>query len=447
MKSIWGIGKLFGALLSVAVFATACGRVEEAPGEGTRVGEAAQPAQCMDCGGGYEEPEDPPPPPPDLCGGQSYPSGATPTPYPAWDQQFREAHDYARRAGFMTGFRNFHAAIYNNVEVWGTFLVPYASGAEFRDVYHYELSYVDRANVPQFMRLTHDYATRNGFVGGIPTFHQGSMNGLDVRGIYLFHSNAVEFREVPGCELGHAGTTDVGRIFRAVNDYSVRKGFAGGFPTFHTRRLTDGNTVYGVILFRPGMLDWRDVKTGEYNQGCGGNWQSKCSDGCDFDMPYYYDGKCRNVAPPPPPPPPCGSYTEQCCTSGSPCRTDAYLTCISNRCEYTPPSSEPSSGTSTVTMSLTSCGSYANSSVGNPTLSSTWALIKKVRNNTGYKARIRHTDKYNRGFDILLENGAETDLSSANLTYAGGWSTTITFDCSWNVPPSDLGITVEYLQP
>jgi hypothetical protein len=25
----------------------------------------------------------------------------------------------------MDGFRNFHAAVYNNVEVWGTFLVPY----------------------------------------------------------------------------------------------------------------------------------------------------------------------------------------------------------------------------------------------------------------------------------------------------------------------------------
>lgn len=436
--------RLWGAI-SALVFATACGPVDGGQRQAQEVGTVEQQAQCETCeggGGDPEDPPDPPPPPPDLCGGQSYPSGATPTPYPAWDQQFREAHDYARRAGYMDGFRNFHAAIYNGVEVWGTFLVPYASGAEFRDVYVSELNNVVKSDVPAFMRVTQDYAARNGFVAGIPTFHHGWSNNLEVRGIYLFRSNAVEFRDVPGCELGHAGTVDVGRLFRAVNDYSVRKGFAGGFPTFYTRKLADGNTVYGVILFKPGMLAWQDVKTGEYNQGCGGNWQSKCSDGCDFDAKYYWDGNCRNIPPPPPPPPPCGSYTEQCCTSGSPCRTDAYLTCINNRCEYTPPGPGTSSGTNTVSMSATSCGNYANGSVGNPTLSSTWNIITKVKNTSGYQARVRHTDKNNKYVEVLLNAGDEVDWSAANLTYAGAWSTTINVDCNW--APADIALTVSY---
>ncbi|XXF80026.1 hypothetical protein P2318_09815 [Myxococcaceae bacterium GXIMD 01537] len=356
-----------------------------------------------------------------------------------------EAHDYARRAGYLDGFPNFHGAVYNGVEVWGTFLVPAVSGAEFRDVPLSELGNVAISDVPSMMRAAQVYAVNNGFVAAMPTFHQATYNGVEVRGIYLFRSNAVEFRDVPSCQLGFAGLLDVGRLFRAVNDYSGRAGFAGGFPTFYNRKLTDGNTVYGVILFKSGMLDWRDVKTGEYNQGCGGVAQSRCSDGCDFDAPYYWDGLCRKVPPPPPPPPPCGSYTQQCCTTNSPCRTDAYLTCIDNRCEYTPPGSGSSSGTGSVGMSSTGCGNYANGDVVNPVISSNWALITKIKNTSGYEARVRHTDKNGKAAEVLLSAGAEVDWSTANLTYAGVWSTTISTTCA--AAPSSVAISVQYRMP
>ena len=85
---------------------------------------------------------------------------------------FRHRADAARDAGFVAGLPNFHEAAYNHDIVGGTVFLKYRNmisrGVEWRDV---PLSELGNPNLDDFgarMRATQDYATRNGFVRGIP---------------------------------------------------------------------------------------------------------------------------------------------------------------------------------------------------------------------------------------------------------------------------------------
>jgi hypothetical protein len=107
-------------------------------------------------------------------------------------------------------------------------------------------------------RATSDYATRNGFVGGFPNFHQANYGRGLVYGTFLFSADAAEWRDVPAAELGYPPGNDVGARFRATNDYANRHGFAGGFPNFYQADYGQG-LVYGTLLIRHEAVEWRDV--------------------------------------------------------------------------------------------------------------------------------------------------------------------------------------------
>ncbi|WP_123534576.1 hypothetical protein [Halosimplex salinum] len=176
------------------------------------------------------------------------------------DTRFRQVHDYARHSGFLTGFPNFHQADYGQGVVYGTKLVPENSG-EYRDVPRTQLgSNLARQNVGDMVRAANSYAQANGYAGALPTFHEADHGNGVVYGLVLYDSPSAEFRDVPATELGNPDLKDVGATFRSANDYAGRQGYSAGFPTFHQANYGDGRgVVRGVVLLRQGATDALDV--------------------------------------------------------------------------------------------------------------------------------------------------------------------------------------------
>ncbi len=163
--------------------------------------------------------------------------------------RFRKTNDYGVRLGFTSAFPNFHQANNNGQEVRGTLLLEPFGGTERRDVSRQVLGYSDPTNVGARFRATHDYAVRNGFVGGLPNFHEANNGSGIVDGTILLESRAAERRDVTAGDLGNPANGQ--ELFRAVHDYAVRNGFVGGFPNFH-RTIVGGQFAYGVILIKQG---------------------------------------------------------------------------------------------------------------------------------------------------------------------------------------------------
>lgn len=103
-------------------------------------------------------------------------------------------------------------------------------------------------------RATQDYATRNGFVGGIPTFYVADLPSNIVYGALLIRSEATDWRDIPVSALGGPPLpSDFVTRIRAVNAYAKRWGYASGFPTF-LQSVADNDYVYGAMLFKQGFV-------------------------------------------------------------------------------------------------------------------------------------------------------------------------------------------------
>ena len=174
------------------------------------------------------------------------------------DVRFRQSNDYARVYGFFTGFPNFHQADYGNGLVYGTILLRGGTGVEWRDVKRTDYNVYTIENIPAMFRGAGDYASRMGYRAGFPNFHQADHGQGVVYGTILLRENIVEWRDVRKDELGSPNIDDVGNMMRAANDYAFRNGFAAAFPTFHHADYGQG-VVYGIVLFRPGTVIGRDV--------------------------------------------------------------------------------------------------------------------------------------------------------------------------------------------
>ncbi|MCA9875613.1 MAG: hypothetical protein KC441_18205 [Anaerolineales bacterium] len=179
-------------------------------------------------------------------------------------QSFRHRAESAARANFMGAFPNFYEATYGLDTVGGTIFVK-TDAAEWRDV---PLAELDNASLGDFgarMRATNAYASRNGFVGGFPTFFDADYGNGTVCGTVLLKPEAAEWRDVPLSELGNPDLNDIEARFRGTQDYANRHGFVGGFPNlFHAepavgRWQVMREVVCGTVLLKPGFAEWRDV--------------------------------------------------------------------------------------------------------------------------------------------------------------------------------------------
>ncbi|MGK5556742.1 hypothetical protein ACSNOI_34550 [Actinomadura kijaniata] len=174
-----------------------------------------------------------------------------------WDRRFREANDYAHHHGYATAWPNFHEADYGDGMVYGTQLVPDTT-ADFKDVPRDEYGVYDIEDVGAMFRGANDYAARNGYAAGLPTFHQADHGAGVVYGTFLVKPGRTEFRDVPAAELGPYDRTQVPAMMRAASDYAARNGYAAAFPTFHQADYGKG-LVFGLHLFLRTTVTWRDV--------------------------------------------------------------------------------------------------------------------------------------------------------------------------------------------
>jgi hypothetical protein len=406
--------------------------------------EIEQMLPCEDC----ENPEDPDPTGggvPAPCGGVVYSNPSSSPKYPSnLSQRFRNAHDYAGRAGYPMGFLNFHQANYPGTgEVRGMSFVAESAYAGWEDVPVSVLGSASIDDIPEMMRLANDYAVAHGYKAGMPTFHQAVYNGVHVRGVAFFRHEAVEFRDVPACELGNPDLNDVGQMMRGANDYAGRHGFSAGFPTFHTASYGNG-PVYGVMLFNPGTTDWQDVRYADLDTWCGGNFQSACpGTQCDTGAPYHYDNRCHIH---PYKPPPCGAEGERCCSGGT-C-VDPSLECGSSgifsdsKC-FAPVPVPPSTAVG-MSRDWASWFRYDSGHVNSPLLGQE-ALVVSVKNMSDRSIQLRHVDKSNRTFTEVVGAYQEVTGSFVGSTVSGGWSA----DISGTQPgsPAQVTLTIKYRAP
>ena len=173
-------------------------------------------------------------------------------------QMFRHRAEYASKNGFAAGFPNFHEARKGNDIVGGTILIKHGM-VEWRDVpQHFFPGSYQLNDFAGRMRLTQDYAVARGFVGGFPNYFHANYGSGNVCGTFLLTPEAAEFRDVPLSELGYPPADDIRQCFTSANDYAYRNGFLGGFPTFY-RATYGGVVVCGLILIRKEAGEWRDV--------------------------------------------------------------------------------------------------------------------------------------------------------------------------------------------
>lgn len=114
-------------------------------------------------------------------------------------------------------------------------------------------------------RAANNWAVRNGLGGAWPTFHFG--NKLDGKGQYYGHmllpTSVADFADVPASEYKNFGATTPVGMLAAAHDFAIRNGYAAGFPNWHQAEYS-GEVVYGTILIRQEVvLEWRDVPSRE----------------------------------------------------------------------------------------------------------------------------------------------------------------------------------------
>jgi len=94
----------------------------------------------------------------------------------------------------------------------------------------------------------------------------GSVSSETVCGTVLIDRNCAVRDELTLSALGAPSLTDIPALFRAVQDYATKNGFVGGFPTFNFEVIGPGLEFRGggtpaliVVLLKPGSAVWKDV--------------------------------------------------------------------------------------------------------------------------------------------------------------------------------------------
>jgi hypothetical protein len=75
-------------------------------------------------------------------------------------------------------------------------------------------------------------------------------------GNVLIRPEAADFRDLSVAnDLGILPTDDPIVRMRAIQDWAISNGYAGGFPTFYEADFGQG-LVYGAVLFKPGTAEF-----------------------------------------------------------------------------------------------------------------------------------------------------------------------------------------------
>ena len=97
--------------------------------------------------------------------------------------------------------------------------------------------------------------------GAIPAFDDHNYGRGMHYGSILFKPGSADFRDIPVTELDPVVTPD--DRMRAVNKWASGHGYVAGFPTYHVG-TQNGVRVYGAVLLKGNVAEWRDVYAGEF---------------------------------------------------------------------------------------------------------------------------------------------------------------------------------------
>lgn len=183
------------------------------------------------------------------------------------------------KADPAAAFRSINDAVFKenlgHVAAYPTFLEPgphgsdvYVNGVcftrdqvEWRDVPMSDLENPALDNFGERMRAANSYASRRGFLGGFPTYHHAEHPDGIVCGTVLIPRDTAEWRDVPLAELKGATLNDPVSRFVATHRYAIERGWLTGFPNmFHADK--DGVLVCGSIFVKFGKGSLRDVFLG-----------------------------------------------------------------------------------------------------------------------------------------------------------------------------------------
>jgi len=184
-------------------------------------------------------------------------------------EEFRNRAQVATQEGYVGAFPNFYYATYGQANVGGTIFIKPACG-DWEDVQWSDLNFPPLDQFSARIRATDIYATSHGYAGGFPNFFQAQrLSGLlgarsafatslvdtaagsaspflsvrsrtslfkgpqfiTVCGTVLIKLGCATRREIPLVDL--PSLSDIGALFRAVQDYATNNGFVGGFPTYN----------------------------------------------------------------------------------------------------------------------------------------------------------------------------------------------------------------------
>lgn len=224
-----------------------------------------------------------------------------PDPNDSAGREFRNRAEVATQEGYVGAFPNFYYGMAGQANVGGTIFIKPSCG-QWSDVAWSDLGYPSLDNFALRMRATDVYATSHGFVGGFPNFFQAQhLSGLfglgsevatrllptapgsaipfitaksrfgipqsmiTVCGTVLIKQGCAVRREIPLVDL--ADPSDIGALFRAVQNYASANGFVGGFPTCNYAAVGPG-VLPGrgpavasmfVVLLPAQAAVWQDV--------------------------------------------------------------------------------------------------------------------------------------------------------------------------------------------
>jgi len=207
-------------------------------------------------------------------------------------REFRTRAEIAAQEGYPGGFPNFYYGMAGQAHTGGTIFITPSCG-QWMDVPWNELGYPSLDDFAARMRATDNYATSHAYAGGFPNFFQAQRSTpigsalpfasgrtstlfpffgtthpeaiVTVCGTVLIKEGCGVRTDIPLVELGD--TTDIGSLFRSVQDYATRNGFVGGFPTYNLA-ITGPRAIRGhgpavasmiVVLLTQQAAVWQDV--------------------------------------------------------------------------------------------------------------------------------------------------------------------------------------------
>lgn len=166
--------------------------------------------------------------------------------FTTFEGRFRSINDWGSSRGYISCYPNFHQARSSSGVVFGAVCLR-GSGIRSQDLYAVDLGYPESSDAR--FRAVSDWASQNGWVAGYPNFHQIDRGRGLLYGSVLFQSEAVEVKDIPTEELGFPSSSE--QRFRAISNWATRRGYVGGFPNFHQANHGQGD-VFGVVLIKKG---------------------------------------------------------------------------------------------------------------------------------------------------------------------------------------------------